>query len=450
MVLLLTCAAALAVLSWRGVSVRYLADDFWTASIVVRRGFWESQRFWYERWSGRFAYAFVIGILERIGAWIVPSLVALTIAAWTAASALLLRRIGRHSWLAVTALAAAVVYATAEGTIDVPQSILWQTGLVTYVVPLVGLTAWLATTAGRDSVRWYDALAPFVLAGFSEVTALSQILAVAALALVVPRGRRIFAVALAASVLGLIAVAVAPGNAVRLAVTRPSFAPLPIAMATFIGTARFFATTFLRWGIALLLVFAASFVLGPRLAPRHAAAASAVALGSALATWAAATAALGVSPPSRTLIVPLFFFVIAAAVAGAALPRGAARWERFAVPALIVLALVPLVSAAVRAGRIPEAARFARARDALDAALRRSRGHEGIVAGAPGSIGTLLFITHDREAWSNRCIADYYGLTGIAAAPPQRRESMESLSSLPLFAEQRRSPGPIVRLRFPR
>src|SRR5690348_7199125 len=186
MVVLAASGVALAILALRGIFVRYNADDYWTASVVVRRGFWQSQSFWYQRWSGRFAYTFFIGIVERIGPRIVPVLVPLMIVAWLAATYALLKRLCVEY---PAALAAVIVYAAAEGAPDVPQSILWQTGLLTYVFPIVGLTAWLATTIDRDRVQWYDAAVPFVLAGFSEGNTLLQM---SALALLLRKRPRIF------------------------------------------------------------------------------------------------------------------------------------------------------------------------------------------------------------------------------------------------------------------
>jgi len=85
-VLLVASGLALGVLCWRGIYVRYNPDDFWTASIVARLGFWKSQSFWYERWSGRFSYTFLIGIVESIGPRFVPALVPVVITSWFAAT----------------------------------------------------------------------------------------------------------------------------------------------------------------------------------------------------------------------------------------------------------------------------------------------------------------------------------------------------------------------------
>src|SRR3982751_6004438 len=102
-IVLVASGLALAVLSVRGIYVRYKADDFWTASIVARLGFWKSQTWWYERWSGRFAYTFLIGVVEAIGPRIVPALVAATLACWLSATYVLLRRLGGVYALALSA-----------------------------------------------------------------------------------------------------------------------------------------------------------------------------------------------------------------------------------------------------------------------------------------------------------------------------------------------------------
>ena len=100
---------------------------------------------------------------------------------------------------------------------------------------------------------------------------------------------------------------------------------------------------------------------------------------------------------------------------------------------------------------MPEAAAFARAWDELDSELRENRGREVVVAGVPGSAGTLSFITHDRDRWSNRCISDYYDLTGIAAAPPGPLAGAKLLEDLPVYATEgsrRHDDHNVVRLRF--
>ena len=175
-------------------------------------------------------------------------------------------------------------------------------------------------------------------------------------------------------------------------------------------------------------------------------AASAVAVLVVAATYAASLMALAVAPPARTLLVPHFFFAIAIATAGAAV-----RYERFAVALAMVALVAPIISAVQLARNIPDAAKFARAWDRLDTDLRANRGRAVVVAGAPGSVGTLAFISHDPHGWSNRCISDYYSLDGIASAPPGRLGSTKLLEDLAVYATEgprRHGDHDVVRLRF--
>jgi hypothetical protein len=116
----------------------------------------------------------------------------------------------------------------------------------------------------------------------------------------------------------------------------------------------------------------------------------------------------------------------------------------------VILAIAaPVVSAIQRARNIPEAAAFARAWDRLDAQLRQNAGRDVVVDGAPGTVGTLRFITHDRFYWSNRCISDYYSLDGIASLPLLIRP--KPVENLHVYATE--GPGGhddhnVVRLRF--
>ena len=448
MILLLSSAAALAVLCFRGIYVRYKADDYWTASVVARLGFWKSQTWWYERWSGRFSYTFLIGIAEAIGPRILPVLVFATIAAWLAAAFALCKRLRIEYPLAV---AAGFVFAASEGAPDVPQSILWQTGLLTYVVPIAGLTAWLASTVGRDRVRWYDAVAPFVLAGFSESNTIAQVIAIAGLAFLFRS--RVFTTAFIASVAGLIVVGIAPGNGVRMSVY-PRHTLQWIVSGTLSNSATFFMREVTESGVPLLLVFFAALLFARRASKRLAITAVAVAIGSTLVTHFATLATIGFPAPQRTLFVPHFLLCVAIGTIGSGGQTIlSVRTGRIACPPLLILITIagPIVTAIQRARDIPEAADFARAWDRLDADLRRNPGREVLVDGAPGNAGTLMFITHDRDKWANRCVSDYYDLTGIAAAPPGASMVGKLLEDFPVYATEgprRHDDNHIVRLRF--
>ena len=51
---------------------RYLADDYSTSSIVLKKGFWEAQVYWYNAWTGKYLYTFLTSLVELGGVPIVP------------------------------------------------------------------------------------------------------------------------------------------------------------------------------------------------------------------------------------------------------------------------------------------------------------------------------------------------------------------------------------------
>src|SRR5574338_402346 len=68
-------------LAVNGSFSRYMADDFATAFTLHTQGFWRMQQYWYTTWSGRYAFFFVIAVLEKLGPWLVLYLPALALAA---------------------------------------------------------------------------------------------------------------------------------------------------------------------------------------------------------------------------------------------------------------------------------------------------------------------------------------------------------------------------------
>src|SRR5207244_2137718 len=72
------------------------------------------------------------------------------------------------------AAALAIVYATIDGAPDIFGSLIWQTGMMAYVIPLILTSAWCAAYLSRqpEQISWLDAVIPFVAAGFSELFAI--------------------------------------------------------------------------------------------------------------------------------------------------------------------------------------------------------------------------------------------------------------------------------------
>jgi hypothetical protein len=115
----------LAAHAYLGSYGRYIADDFCTASTLRRFGFLESQAYWYQTWSGRYAYTFVVSLTQAAGPSLTPWLPSLALLAWMGAVLYAARQIlgGRFPPLAGLALAALAVFTTLQGSPSVYQSL---------------------------------------------------------------------------------------------------------------------------------------------------------------------------------------------------------------------------------------------------------------------------------------------------------------------------------------
>jgi hypothetical protein len=396
-------ASALAVLCCRGIYLRWFADDYWTAGVTATHGFWGGQALWYRIWSGRYVFTFAQTVLISIGPR--ASILLVTIATLGMVAALR----ARMRW----PLALVMAYAILLCTSDVPQSLLWQTGLLSYTIPLAAFAWWLGNAAGRDELRWFDFVVPLASGGCSETGVLAQVV-VCAIAFAAWRRKPMLA-ALLGSMVSLAIIAAAPGNLARKALYAPTPSLLRVIDATLRDAGAFLTDTFAGAGIALVLVFLASALFAPRVSRRFVIVAVLCAVVCVFVTFAPAESILLTALPLRARIVPYAFLVAAVAAAGAAVPWQK-RWRGPLAAVLVIASIVPLITAAQMAREIPQAQTFARRWDRLDAFLRTSRGKEVFVDHAPGMAGTLLFIAHDPA--NNRFMRDTYGLRSLASMPP--------------------------------
>jgi len=262
---------------------RYLADDFCTAGDVARLGFWGAQSNLYQTWSGRFSFSFVIALTHLLGPGITPFLPAAMLVLWLAASTFLMhqwisRWVEAGKWIFPLMLASVSIAVVLTCSPNIYQSLYWQTGMLTYLFPLVLLTAYLGfllKAAGEETrglrrivqnilgVFW-----PFFMGGFSETYVSVQTAALlSGLAILlamksspaVRNLRRLVVLGLLGSLAALILVVIAPGNAVRqgLLPERPGLSRLITATLKdwYIFTARTVKWHFLP--IALLSTSAA-------------------------------------------------------------------------------------------------------------------------------------------------------------------------------------------------
>jgi hypothetical protein len=452
--------ASFGVIGWFS---RYAADDYCTASQVVEAGFIQAQSHLYVNWSGRFSATLLNTLFEVIGVQAVPLLALAAVLAWVVAAAWTIRQLAapfgwRLDLLACATLGALLVYATLDTTADLPQDLYWQTGLLTYLLPLILATffvGWIARHALGHASRAHlaTALVPsFALAvvagGTSETFAAAQVTALAlgtaaAWALRNRRTGMLLFAALIGATIALAIIAVAPGNEVRQQATART--PLGIALPESMDFMLFWLRlTFARphaLVLALLIVLPACMAT---LSTRG----SAIVTFRPLRVWPAlllgvllvilacilpAYYALGTNPPGRAQLIPESVLLATVALVGWGLGGVAAHAIRRAVHQLAfaliggvaVLALLvagPGLSAWRSVGVLEPARAYAAEWDLRDAQIRadRARGVQSVrVPSLPatGSVQNLEWLGPDSSDWFNQCVAGYYGVSSIAASP---------------------------------
>lgn len=416
-----TMLAALATYAWRGWYARYVTDDWCTAAALRERGFSGAMKHHREMWSGRFSYFPVKASLEAIGpitTRFTPTLLMLLLGA---SAAYAIRRLLPADPLLTFAAAMAVVFAMVGASPSIGNiagAWYWETGSITYILPLILLTFWLGLVPSRLSLRAAtiaSALLMFVAGGMSETNLATQGVVTGALLLfgLVRRARRevfIGAAGLAATIVALAIVGTAAGNSVRASQHTD---PLPLG-AALMRTCKY-AYDFIGWhlfpsGAAMLAIVAFGLLLGTRsrVSPAVCTTIAATALGAYVVSFLPSAWLLPWNAPERAMDVSNYFVVLALFAVCAAL--GA----RLSVPlfAVAILALVPLLSIRDNLHAIPDAQRFAQHIDRMDTFLRTQKGRDAVLPGGAWALNPLILGT-EPGFWVNRCVSSYYELQSL-------------------------------------
>ncbi|MCA1594572.1 MAG: DUF6056 family protein, partial [Acidobacteria bacterium] len=362
-----------------------------------------------------------------------------------------------------------ILFATLSETPSVFESLYWQTGMLTYLVPLVVLTFYIgflkkccdspARGRRRDALCLASSfLITFVAGGFSETYVVLQscLLSVAlACAVGLPWLKRtklwpLLVAGLLGSVAALAMVAASPGNKVRQAALPSPQGFFNSVMSSFAyafdfitGEHVYLVPPVLRWTTVLLVA-----LLAFRL-PLDEAAPAARALKSGNLKWALVLSPLAAyllivacifpamyvaasHPPPRSLVNAQFvlvcFMVGWGYLVGLALKRIAAKnatphdtplFNALSVAALVLLALIPLAATRATLLRVPKARALAALWEKQHAELRaaESRGVKSMTVSTVYYLEGTDLLKRDPQWYVNECVAAYYGMDSLTAVP---------------------------------
>jgi hypothetical protein len=472
-VALLAPLAAYATLGW---FARYTADDYCTAAAERVAGYLGAQWHWYQTWSGRFTYYATVSLIELAGPSVVQVLPAVALALWVVIGAWAVRPIATTQgwpapWLSAGVVGAAVVFVCISGAPDLDQALYWQTGMLTYLLPLILLTAfagWLNRwiwSSRRRNWSWRDlalvGLFLFVSAGISETTLSLQLVLAALAAALSMVGVRVFGIqrlgampalltsGVVATALAGVVVVGSPGNVVHETSLTGSTHPIsevPQAIQASVDFVGLFTRSIefrARPAVLILLVVCGwlGFTAGVRSSSARAVMWHALGLGLIVVCgWVLLLAATipgyfaqGWDPPERAQFVAVWVVAVCAAVGANVVGRGLRlAAERAGVGRLVglpsvglawpmaalVLAVAPLAMTRGILAEIPARAEYAAEWDAADVAIRSMA-----AAGEPVLLERSLprhfgfdFIGPDPTLYPNPCVAQFYGVSAVVVS----------------------------------
>ena len=463
---------ALAGLAYLGTFTRFHADDFCIAGDAPRLGVAGMLVKWYNIWSGRFMAIITTGLLGLGGPKLAGWLPALAGVIWLvgigwAVLPLIKRNTWPHPRLLALLAGGLSLLVLLSSIPNLFQSFFWENGLVSYSLPLIGLTfssgivlrGWLERTRLLPACAALFLLA-FLCGGYAEVFCAMQVtLFTLALLISIGLGDRvtrlrllpILGAALLGGLVALLVVVVAPGNLARLqAVGNQGSHPGLLRIITFSirNMVHIFGKYFLQtpfWAlVSILPPFLAGWLIptpGKNPAPirtihalwkqnwlRGIAFVWGVALVLVTAACAPVVYALNAYPDDRAIIVPQFVIVVTALCTSAMLGAGLRQLGLLSDPVkskilshtlqvgiFAVVLLATGVSTWQSVRQIPDFQSFARKWDERAAILQQaalSGQSEVSVAGGYNRFG-LTDLSTDPENWVNHCIADYYQIPQI-------------------------------------
>lgn len=459
---------ALGSLAYLGVFTRWHADDFCIAASARQMDAVTFFNHWYSGWTGRFVYIPVAGLLALGGPQLAGWLPVLTTMLWVWVIYWTLKVLFENDhWqypkLMAIFLSAFFLVVLYSSTPNLFQSLFWKDGLINYGFPLIGMTisiGWLLRLWFRPNTKrigWLSLILTFFLAlfsgGFSEIFATVQIAFYLILRLNVlffsdTVRKNHFQLAVIAGLIGSVSAYVillsAPGNLVRgdLIAVRPELVRLITFTFrnTFVILGKFLLQTSLWAAAAVFIPFMIGFarILEPdeqisrdekrQLWQEKWFKGILQLLFAAflltLAACAPVVYMLNAYPDERSIIIPLYFIILALMCSSGLLGYGFRHswvWKNktdsclkgYIVPAYLLIICVITVIKVWQ--QVPDfrdyAARWDKRHQELMVIAARSK--ESVeVFGLENRFG-ISDLKEDEDYWVNRCMADYYGFSAI-------------------------------------
>jgi hypothetical protein len=444
---------------YTGVFSRYLADDYCFSSQISQYHFWGAQWHSYVSWSNRFSTTFFISLQDQLGVIGMAITPGILISGLLGSAYLFVdrlnKRIGwRISKIVLFCLVGIWTYFCIYTAPSQFQSFYWQSGSVTYTLPLVfpGFLGSLLLNYFEKDLKGYKVLLIgllFVIAGgFSETTVAMQIgMLVLGILLVFWKKKEIadnkkiliyLASALIGSLAAFVILFVAPGNAVRSAnlPAAPSF--FPLAWMSIRHALGFALQSFTSYPLPAAAVMISCFCLALQRDWKGAQPGRwgwifwAIPLAVFLIlVCCCAPSAYGESayPEDRALIGARWVF-LTGLLLWSYLLGGVFQHHQQANPKfqqkrltsmssfiLIIFCLYLTVGLSRTLAAIPQNKERAAAWDArtTEIAKLKNSGQLDIQVNALDSMGRIREITDDPANWVNRCAAVYYGVQSITA-----------------------------------
>jgi hypothetical protein len=471
---MITLGIALLVYAYLGTFSRYYADDYCMSGLYLSAGFPRALVILFQTWSNRYAGMILVSISEMLGRSVIRYWTGITLAAWVPVLTWTLIQVGRlarlqvSKWMALVG-AGVLVFFTVMESPQLYQTLFWRIGLITYTLPLVFMTLSAgmilngvekAKEGNLSRLQMILSLAGcFAIAlfagGFSEtyVTLQTGILGLGflvALAGVKSDPKRSWllwlGISLAGSLIALLIVMSAPGNAVRLASM-----PTPPGILTLIRSsaknAFFFLYISLRdYSFQTLLLFLllmlvaygfitsmpASMGLSPSQLVLTLMITPIIGYLLIVAICAPSVFAESSYPEPRALMEARFIMVLMVFIEGSLIGVGLGQLHRlsgemppFHLQVLLLLAsfailLYPLYDSWKMYAQVPEFRIRAVAWDERDATIRleKAQGQENIIIQEFDAVSGIQEMNPEANFWVNGCAAQFYQVGTIEAKLP--------------------------------